>query len=67
LARQSSRRRPLCASLDGFTLHARLAADDGRCFDSGPGRILFDRDASGKVVGTHIGGSGPRDMPFVRR
>ena len=37
------------------------------CFTDGSGQIFwFDRDASGKVVGMHIGGSRMRDMPFVR-
>jgi len=38
------------------------------CFTDGSGGQIFwfDRDASGKVVGMHIGGSRMRDMPFVR-
>lgn len=36
-------------------------------FTDGSGQLFwFDRDASGKVVTMHIGGSRMRDMPFVR-
>jgi len=37
-------------------------------FTDGAGQIMwFDRDASGKVVGMHIGGGRMRDMPFIRQ
>ena len=36
-------------------------------FTDGSGQLFwFDRDASGKVVRMHIGGSRMRDMPFIR-
>ena len=36
-------------------------------FTDGSGQLFwFDRDASGKVSGMHIGGSRMRDMPFAR-